>query len=128
VAKAKDTRSGIALEDLKGIRESITVRKAQRRQHTSWAFDQLRRFIEYKAKLNGVPVVFVDPRNTSRECPKCGYTSKSNRKTQSGFVCNSCGFAGLADYVAALNIKRRAAGNQPYVATERLATSACAIA
>jgi putative transposase len=113
VAKAKDAMFGIALEDLSGIRDRITVKKAQRRQHHSWSFGQLRIFIEYKANLNGVPVVFVDPRNTSRTCSECGYVDKKNRKSQSEFVCNSCGFADLADYVAARNIARRADGNQP---------------
>jgi IS605 OrfB family transposase len=42
VAVAKDTHRGIALEDLTGIRERVTVRKAQRRQHNSWAFYDLR--------------------------------------------------------------------------------------
>jgi IS605 OrfB family transposase len=40
VAKAKDTGRGIVLEDLKGVRERITVRKAQRRvQHSrAWPY------------------------------------------------------------------------------------------
>src|SRR5690606_26473738 len=61
VAKAKVTGRGIALEHLKGIRDRITVSKAQRRTHHSWAFHQLRSFIEYKARLAGVPVVLVNP-------------------------------------------------------------------
>lgn len=51
VAKAKDTGRGIALEDLSGIRDRITVSKAQRRAQHSWVFHQLRCFIEYKARL-----------------------------------------------------------------------------
>ncbi|MER3403228.1 MAG: transposase, partial [Armatimonadota bacterium] len=46
-------------------------------QH-SWAFHQLGSFIEYKARLAGVPVVCVDPRNTSRTRPACGHVSKAN--------------------------------------------------
>ena len=113
VAKAKTQGKGIALEDLKGIRSRLRLRKPQRRIQHSWGFFQLRTFIEYKAKLAGVPVVFVDPRNTSRTCPACGHISKSNRKTQSQFCCVSCGFSGLADTVAAENI-RRVAVNQLY--------------
>ncbi|MDO9713998.1 winged helix-turn-helix domain-containing protein, partial [Paracraurococcus lichenis] len=45
VRKAKDTGRGIAFEDLKGIRERTTVRKAERRAHHSWAFAQLRSFV-----------------------------------------------------------------------------------
>lgn len=117
VAKAKDTLKGIALENLKGIRQRLTVRKAQRRIQHSWAFYQLRKFIEYKAALAGVPLVLVDPKNTSRTCPICSTISKSNRKTQATFRCIRCGFSGLADTIAAENI-RRAAVNQPNVATQ----------
>ena len=45
VAKAKDTARGIALEELKGIRERIRFRKPQRNRMGSWGFDQLRQFI-----------------------------------------------------------------------------------
>jgi len=113
VEKAKDSGRGIALEDLTYIRDRITVRKAQRRQQHSWAFSQLRSFIQYKARLAGVVVQLVDPRNTSRTCPQCGFVSKSNRKSQSVFSCVSCGFSSLADTVAAGNIASRAAVNQP---------------
>ncbi|MER3402160.1 MAG: transposase, partial [Armatimonadota bacterium] len=78
VAKAKGSSRGIALEDLKGIRERISVKKAQRRVQHSWAFHQLRSFVEYKARLAGVPVVLVDPRNTSRTCPAYGHVAKAN--------------------------------------------------
>jgi IS605 OrfB family transposase len=117
VAKAKDTGRGIALEDLGGIRDRITARKPQRATLHSWSFAQLRRFIEYKAKLNGVSVVAVDPRNTSRTCPACGCVDQANRKSQAAFLCTQCGFSGLADYIAAGNIARRAAVNPPNVST-----------
>jgi len=109
VERAKGTGRGIALEDLSGIRERITVRKAQRRQHHAWAFYDLRQKIVYKARLAGVPVVFVDPRNTSRTCPVCGGVDKRNRPDQETFSCVQCGFSGHADHIAACNIARRAA-------------------
>lgn len=116
VAKAKRTKRAIALEDLTHIRTRIRARRSQRATLHSWAFAQLRSFISYKAQLLGVPVHVVDPRNTSRTCPVCGHCAKENRKTQSSFVCVSCGFAGLADTIAAENIRvlGRAAVNLPY--------------
>ena len=114
VSKAKDTHRQIALEDLKGIGDS-TVRHSQRRRHKSWAFYQLRSFIEYKAKIAGVLIKFVDPRNTSRTCPQCGFISKSNRKSQSLFSCQQCGFASNADIVGATNISHKATVNWPIV-------------
>ncbi len=105
---AKDTSRGIAVEELGGIRERITVRKAQRRQHHSWSFFDLRAKLEYKAKLNGVPLIAVDPRNTSKVCNKCGCIDKANRKSQAVFLCVSCGHSANADTNAARNISSRA--------------------
>jgi len=113
VSKAKGTHRAIALEDLKGIRKGITVRKSQRERFGKWAFDQLRRFITYKALLEGVPVVPVDPRDTSRRCPKCDCVDKRNRKSQEVFSCIECGYTAPADYVGAVNIRFRAEINPP---------------
>jgi putative transposase len=114
VAKAECTKRAIALEDLTHIRTRMKARRSQRATLHSWAFAQLRGFITYKAQLKGVPVHFVDPRNTSRICPACGHCAKENRKTQASFVCISCGFAGPADMIAAGTIASRAAVNPPY--------------
>jgi IS605 OrfB family transposase len=117
VQKAKDTLRGIALENLKGIRSGVTVNGSnQRRTLHSWGFYQLQNFIEYKAKVLGVPIVYVDPKNTSRTCPDCGYIAKSNRNGEQ-FHCGKCAFVGHADYVAAENI-RRVAFNRPYISKE----------
>jgi len=117
VAKAKDTNRGIAIEELGGIRDRVTVRRSQRATLHNWSFFQLRTFIEHKARLSGVPVVAVEPCNTSRTCPACGTVDKANHKTQSEFSCVSCGFSGLADHIAAGNISSRAAVNRPDVST-----------
>ena len=108
VAKAKDTRQAIALEDLKGIRKSVTVRRTQRSRLHSWAFYQLRSFIEYKATIAGIPVVLVNPRGTSHICPECGHNERANRPNRDTFRCVQCGFSGNADHIAAINIAARA--------------------
>jgi putative transposase len=110
VAEAEGTGRGIALEDLQGIHDRITVRRPQRVTISSWSFHQLRSFIEYKARMAGVPVIAVDPRNTSRTCPACGHCEKANRPSQERFFCKSCGLAGLADFIAAVNIRVRGRG------------------
>jgi IS605 OrfB family transposase len=115
VAKAKRTKRAIAVEDLTYIRTRVRARRSQRATLHSWSFAQLQAFIAYKAQLSGVPVHRVDPRNTSRTCPACGHIAKANRKTQSSFVCTSCGFARLADVIAAGNISGRAPVSVPYV-------------
>lgn len=120
VAKAKDTRQAIALENLKGIRKSVTVRRTQRSRFHSWAFFQLRSFIEYKATLTGIPVILVDPRGTSHICPECGHNEKRNRPDRDTFRCVQCGFSGNADHIAAINIASRAAVNQPIIACDEV--------
>ena len=49
----------------------------------------------------------VNPKNTSRKCPKCGYISSVNRKTQATFCCQQkdCNYTANADYVGSLNIR-----------------------
>lgn len=106
VGKARETSRAIHLEDLQGIRQRTTVRKAQRSRHETWSYFQLRSFIEYKALLSGVLLYLVDPRNTSRTCSECGHCEKANRKSRDDFLCKSCGFEAAADVNAAINISR----------------------
>lgn len=109
VQSAERTGRGIALEDLKGIRSRVTARGGDARNRLGgWGFAQLGDFIDYKAQLAGVEVVYVDPRNTSRTCSACGHCEKANRKTQGEFSCKACGMSMNADKNAALNIKFKA--------------------
>lgn len=107
VAEAQRTKRAIALEDLQGIRDRVRARQPQRATLHSWSFHQLRSFVEYKARMAGVPALLVDPRNTSRTCPACGHCEKANRLSQDRFLCRSCGLAGLPDYFAALILRDR---------------------
>ncbi|HJT77807.1 MAG TPA: transposase [Gemmataceae bacterium] len=108
VAAAKGTTRGIALEDLRHIRTRVTVGRRQRARHSGWAFAQLRAFVEYKAKMAGVPVVAVDPRDSSRTCSACGHCEKANRRSQKSFACLHCDFSCNADLNAARNLRARA--------------------
>jgi IS605 OrfB family transposase len=74
VSRAKATNSAIALEDLTGIRERVNQQprsKAERRRANSWAFYQLRQFLEYKARVAGVSLILVPPAYTSQTCHRC---------------------------------------------------------
>ena len=117
VETAAGTGRGLAREDLKDMRGRLNGFRAQRRSQHCWAFSRLRSCIEYKARLAGVLVVLVDPRNISQTCPACGCIDKRNRPTRARFSCVSGGFAGPADTSAAGIIARRAAVMQPDAAT-----------
>jgi IS605 OrfB family transposase len=109
VQKATGTAAAIALEDLAGIGQRTTVRKADRSRLKGWAFYQLRQFVTYKALAAGVPVLLVDPRYTSRQCSACGHTERKNRRTRDLFVCHACALSLPADLNAARNIRNRGA-------------------
>jgi len=100
---AEQTNSGIKLEQLGGIRKS---RKRGRRFNGllhSWSFYQLQSFLEYKARLAGIPIAFVEPRNTSKECSRCG---SEGTRTGKRFVCPQ-GHVDHADVNAGFNIAMR---------------------
>src|SRR6266516_237434 len=126
VAEAIRTSRGIALEDLQGIRGRVRLRTPQRATLHSWSFHQLGRFIAYKARRAGVVVVWVDPAYSSQTCSACGHAERANRQDQAKFRCQSCGFAGHADWNAARNIADRggagwAAVNQPHADRQTIA-------
>jgi len=88
----------IQMEDLTGITDIAN------RFLKNWSYYDLQTKIEYKAKEAGINIVYIDPKNTSRRCSKCGYIDKENRETQSRFICLKCGFKENADYNASQNI------------------------
>jgi IS605 OrfB family transposase len=113
VAKAKDTKAALVLEDLTHIRGRMTVRKAQRNKQHNWSFRHLAHCIVYKAKRAGVPGVFVDPRNSSKTCSTCGLVDKRNRRSQAEFSCIRCGYTRHADLNAARNLVTRGRVSAP---------------
>jgi putative transposase len=84
---AEDRKSAIVLEDLKGIRSKRS--KELNRRLSLWPRRKLHQIIEYKAQWKGIPVVKVDPRNSSRTCPMCGRIQYSRMGAE--FKCE-CGW------------------------------------
>jgi IS605 OrfB family transposase len=112
VATARTGKKALALEDLTGIGQRASTgyfNRAAKRELGKWAFRDLGEKIAYKAAEVGIPVVFVDPRNTSRTCHVCDYCDPANRKSQAHFHCLRCGRDDHADQNAARNIATRAA-------------------
>ena len=99
----------IVFENLTGIRKRSNKSKRFNRMLNSWAFHQLMAFTAYKAERENIPVIGVDPRGTSRTCPKCGHSTRANRPNQSKFRCVRCKHQDNADKVASGNIAVRGA-------------------
>lgn len=112
VQSAKMQGKGISVEDLTNIRFTSKRRNKKFRVKLGrWSFGQLRSFIDYKARLNGVKFVVVEPAYTSQTCSVCH--SIGTRKNKS-FTCTNCGNDMDADFNAAKNIATLgAAVNQP---------------
>jgi putative transposase len=67
-----------------------------------WSFRRLQRIIEYKAKLAGLNVVYVDARGTSTLCPICG--EKLSPNGHRFMRCSSCGLEEDRDVIAVRNL------------------------
>jgi len=119
VKKAVVWRKALALEDLTGIRDRTMVRREDRDARHSWAFNQLRTYIAYKAAWAGVQVRFVDPAYTSQTCSQCGHGERANRQSQASFQCRQCGCCLNADINAATNISLAEPVKRPIVAPVR---------
>jgi putative transposase len=103
VHTAKENGWGIKLEKLEGIRKTKKQNKSFKGTLHSWSFYQLQMFLEYKAKLFGIPVVYVNPQYTSQTCHKCGVIGKRTKKE---FYCTECGVVEHADVNASFNIAK----------------------
>ena len=90
----------IKLEQLQNIRSK--TRKSRKNNHSlhTWSFYRLAQFIEYKAKLAGISVEYVNPAYTSQTCPICGHVHHADDRN---YTCE-CGFHIHRDLLGAMNI------------------------
>ncbi|ACB07602.1 RNA-guided endonuclease InsQ/TnpB family protein [Candidatus Korarchaeum cryptofilum] len=96
--------STIVLEDLTNIRERIKRSKELNGRLNRWSFRKLQRIVEYKAKLAGLNVVYVEARGTSSLCPICGERLSPNGHRR--LKCR-CGLEEDRDVVAVKNLLRK---------------------
>ncbi len=107
VLTAKRMRKVIVIERLKGLkRNGSNKNKKIRKILHRWSYHDLIQKIKYKAKLEGVLVMEGSPRNTSKNCSKCGYVYK-RFKNQRLFHCPNCGSVIDRDLNASINIARK---------------------
>ena len=81
VASAKEQDKEISIEDLTNIRFTSKRRnKKFRTKLGKWSFADLRAKLEYKALLNGVKLVVVNPAYSSQTCHSCKHIGKRTNK------------------------------------------------
>lgn len=98
---AKHYNYGIAVENLKGLREGEASKTLRKMLHR-WRYRDLCDKLEYKTEAEGIPIEYVDPRNTSKVCSNCGTKNQVREKKQ--YVCPSCGLEINRDLNGARNI------------------------
>ncbi|WP_448599908.1 RNA-guided endonuclease InsQ/TnpB family protein [Thermoleptolyngbya sp.] len=106
ISEAKELSAIVAIEDLTGIRERTNQQprsKLERQRSNSWAFYQLRQYLEYKRIKYGVEVVAVPPAYTSQACHACNHMGLRSGKV---FKCGNWGWHGDTDLNGAMNISK----------------------
>lgn len=140
VDMARGEKFAIVMENLRNIRRAVNKKvprknkyngkiqliskhsKKLKRRLNSWSFKKLQKFIEYKARWNGVPVEYVDAKNSSKTCSICGCLKKLNPNEQV-FKC-SCGLIINRHLNAAINLLKMSGCDSPVIAfpTEALSS------
>jgi putative transposase len=102
VQMAVQSHGLLVLERLDGMKGRLreASKRLRRRLLNHWSVMRFHRILGVKARAYGVPLVFVDPKGTSKTCPICGGNLRGQER-----VCPSCGLS--RHYVAAINIACR---------------------
>ena len=113
VNEASKKGYSICIGNLLGIRDKSKHKKGPKKNNVSnynihkLPFGKIKTQLEYKAKLVGVPLLFVNEAFTSQQCSKCGHIESSNREKHN-FKCKKCSHKTDADLNGAINIAKLA--------------------
>ena len=103
VKEALKLNSAIALENLKNIRRKVKFSREMNGRLHRWSFRKLQFIIEYKAKLSGIPIIYVNAKGTSSLCPICG--GKLSLNGHRTLKCKKCGLIADRDVIGSWNIR-----------------------
>ncbi|MEM1608774.1 MAG: zinc ribbon domain-containing protein [Ignisphaera sp.] len=107
----------LALEDLEHLRESINGKNNGVRWRLKlFAYRKLQHAIIAKSIEYNVPILIIDPRNTSSTCPRCGSRLVYVHRLA---ICKTCKFKRDRDFVGAINIYLRGDVGKPWVFPQR---------
>ncbi|MEM0219776.1 MAG: transposase [Thermoproteota archaeon] len=109
VRELKEVRSGAILEDLKNIKEKVLRKsKENNRKLSKWNARTFQFMLEYKLLWNGLPVKYVNPKNSSKTCPLCSGSMASYEGRL--MKCEECNIILDRDIIAVLNLQMRGEG------------------
>lgn len=99
-----EIKSGAILENLKSIKGGV-LRKSKdlNRRLSKWNARTFQYMLEYKLKWLGLPVKYVNPKNSSKTCPLC----RAEMSAYGGMLmkCKKCSLIIDRDVVAVLNLQ-----------------------
>jgi len=109
----------IVMENLKNIKKGINKRKLKKNKYNNKEqmmrtsslsllgrlnrtnFRKIQFMIDYKSRWNNTPLIYVNPKNTSRSCSRCGEIGTPNNST---LACEKCGLVIDRQLNASINI------------------------
>jgi putative transposase len=102
VKRAKSKRDGNGGYKRNGASAKSSLNRVI--QDCAWA--DLFKKVSWLAVKAGKPVIAVNPRQSSQECPHCGNIDRANRSGEK-FLCTNCGYTEHADTKASRTIAKR---------------------
>ena len=110
--KLREANSGAVMERLRGIKHRIlNGPREHNRKLSKWSARTFQFMLEYKLEWLGLPVKYVDAKNTSKTCPLCsGHLVAYGGRLMS---CEKCNLIIDRDIAAVLNLQMRGAGFPP---------------
>jgi len=87
--------------------KNVKAKSGLNRSMLNQGWNILLSMLEYKCNWYGKKFIKVDPRYTSQTCSRCGHVKRTNRKSQSLFLCGKCKFRLNADQNASRVILQR---------------------
>ena len=107
----------VVMEDIH-VKQLIGKSGRRRMRLHDVAFHELRSIVKYQMEKYGKKVVFVDPRNSSKTCAKCGYVKDDLALSDRVFECPKCGWRADRDYNSTLNHLKHAGWVPPAAPVE----------
>lgn len=97
----------IVIGNIRNINEKWRKRRSSkelRKRGNRVPYGKIMSRLAYKAKLYGIPCVFVNEAYSSQRCKSCGNIDKNSRINANDYVCTSCKATTQADVNGAYNI------------------------